>query len=123
MATNKEPSMTLQKKTLARYRQYFPNETLRETSARTGIQITRVFRLFNGKNMKVGELEAFESAINLKIAENPSMTLLSEAVDEAGALLTNEELAKITDYIQRKVKCRSFARLYIRNNYSNVSIA
>lgn len=115
--------MTLQKKTLSRYRQYFPNETLRETSARTGIQITRVFRLFSGKNMKVGELEAFESAINIKIAENPSMARLSEAVDEAGAILTNEELAKVTDYIQRKVKCRSFGRLYIRTDYSNASIA
>lgn len=115
--------MTLQKKTLSRYRQFFPNETLRETSARTGIQITRVFRLFNGKNMKVGELEAFESAINLKIAENPNMAKLSAAVEEAGAILTNEELAKITDYVQRKTKCRSFGRLYIRTDYSNVSIA
>lgn len=115
--------MSLQKKTLSRYRHYFPLETLRETSARTGIQITRVFRLFNGKTMKVGELEAFEAAVNLKIAENPSMTRLLEAVDSAGAILTNEELAKITDYVQRKVKCRSFSRMYIRNDYTNASIA
>jgi hypothetical protein len=115
--------MTLQKKTLSRYRQYFPNETLRETSARTGIQITRVFRLFGGKNMKVGELEAFEAAINIRIAENPSMSRLSEAVEAAGAILTNEELAKVTDYIQRKVKCRSFSRMYIRAEYNNASIA
>jgi hypothetical protein len=115
--------MTLQKKTLARYRQYFPNETLRETSARTGIQITRVFRLFGGKNMKVGELEAFENAITIKIAENPAMSHLAEAIDAAGAVLTNEELEKVTDYIQRKVKCRTFSRLYIRTDYSNASIA
>lgn len=115
--------MTLQKKTLFRYRQHFPNETLRETSVRTGIQITRVFRLFSGKNMKVGELEAFEAAVNLKIAENPSMARLSETVEEAGALLTNEELARVTDYIQRKVKCRSFSRMYIRSDYNNASIA
>ncbi len=115
--------MTLQNKTIARYRQYFPHETLRETSARTGIQITRVFRLFNGKNMKVGELEAFESAINIRMAENPAMAKLAATVEEAGAVLTNEELAKATDYLQRKVKSRSFARLYIRNDYSNASIA
>lgn len=115
--------MSLQKKTLARYRQYFPQETLRETSARTGIQITRVFRLFNGKTMKVGELEAFESAIKLRIAENPAMALLSEAVEEAGAVLTNAELAKVTDYVQRKVKARSFARLYIRTQFDNAIIA
>lgn len=115
--------MSLQKKTLSRYRQYFPNETLRETSTRTGIQITRVFRLFNGKTMKVGELEAFESAVTMKIAENPSMTYLLSSIDEAGAILTNEELAKITEYVQRKVKCRSFARTYIRSDFNNASIA
>lgn len=115
--------MNLQKKTLARYRQYFPSETLRETSARTGIQITRVFRLFNGKTMKVGELEAFENAINLRIAENPAMQLLAASVEEAGALLTNEELTRVNDYIQRKVKSRTFARLYVRTQYNNASIA
>ena len=115
--------MTLQKKTLSRYRQYFPNETLRETSARTGIRITRVFRLFNGKTMKVGELEAFENAVHMKIAENPAMARLDEVIEEAGAVLTNEELAKVTDYIQRKVKCRTFGRMYIRSDYTNASIA
>lgn len=115
--------MNLQKRTLSRYRQYFPNETLRETSARTGIQITRVFRLFNGKTMKVGELEAFENAVNIRIAENPAMARLSQAVEEAGAVLTNEELMKVTDYVQRKVKCRTFSRLYIRSEYNNASIA
>lgn len=63
--------MSLQSTTLSRYRQIFPQETLRETSARTGIQITRVFRLFGGKPMKVGELEAFDRAIKEKMAENP----------------------------------------------------
>ena len=115
--------MTLQQKTLQRYRQLFPNQPLREISACTGIQITRVFRLFNGKIMKVGELEAFESAITIRIAENPNMSLLSEAVESAGAILTNEELAKVTDYVQRKVKARSFSRMYIRNDYTNASIA
>lgn len=115
--------MSLQKRTLARYRQYFPTETLRETSARTGIQITRVFRLFNGKTMKVGELEAFENAIHVKIAENPAMALLSQSVEEAGAVLTNDELLKVTDYVQRKVKCKTFGRMYIRTEYNSASIA
>ncbi len=115
--------MSLQKRTLARYRQYFPHETLREVSARTGIQITRVFRLFNGKTMKVGELEAFENAIHLKIDENPAMAMLSQSVEEAGAVLTNDELMKVTEYIQRKVKSRAYSRLYIRSEYTNAIIA
>ncbi len=115
--------MTLQEKTLHRYRQLYPNQPLREISARTGIQITRVFRLFNGKIMKVGELEAFESAINEKIAENPSVAKLSSVIEEASTILTNEELAKIAEYVARKVSAKTFARFYIKPNYESAIIA
>lgn len=115
--------MTLQEKTLQRYRLLFPNQPLREVSARTGIQITRVFRLFNGKVMKVGELEAFEQAINDKLAENPSFARLSNVVEDASALLTNEELIKLAEYIARKVSAKTFARGYIKSNYESAIIA
>ena len=108
--------MNLQKKTLARYRQFFPQDTLRETSARTGIQITRIFRLFNGKNMKVAELEAFENAVEMKLAENPSFARLTRALEDASAIMTNSELAKIADYVERRVQCKSYSRLYITTN-------
>ncbi len=115
--------MTLQQKTLQRYRQLFPNETLREISARTSIQITRVFRLYNGKTMKVGELEAFEKAINDKIAENPSFARLNSVVEEASCILTNEELSKVAEYITRKVSARAYSRLYVGSNYESAIIA
>jgi len=115
--------MTLQQKTLHRYRQLFPREPLRQISARTGIQITRVFRLFNGKIMKVGELEAFEKAINEKIAENPSFERLTSVVEEASTILTNDELARVTEYIERKVSARTFGRFYIKPNFESAIIA
>lgn len=115
--------MTLQQKTLQRYRQLFPNETLRETSARTGIQITRVFRLFNGKIMKVGELEAFETAISNRRLENPSLEKLSQAVEQASTVLTNDELAKVAEYIARKISVRTFSRFYVKPNYESAIIA
>jgi len=115
--------MTLQQKTLQRYRQLFPNETLREISHRTGIQITRVFRLLNGKTMKVVELEAFEKAINQKIAENPSYANLTTIVEEASCILTNEEISKVTEYISRKVVARTYGRLYVRSSFDSAIIA
>ncbi len=115
--------MTLQQKTLQRYRLLFPNDTLREISARTGIQITRVFRLFNGKIMKVGELEVFEKVINVKISENPSFASLNTAVEEASSILTNDELAKVAEYIKRKITARTYGRMYIRTNYESAIIA
>lgn len=115
--------MTLQEKTIQRYRQAFPHHALREVSAHTGIQITRVFRLFNGKVMKVGELEAFEKAIHLKMAENPSFENFSNTVKEAASILTNEELKKITEYINRKVSAKSFSRGYFKTTYESAVIA
>lgn len=115
--------MTLQEKTLQRYRLLFPNQPLREVSARTGIQITRVFRLFNGKVMKVGELEAFEKAINEKMAENPSFSKLSSLMDDASSMLTNEELTKLSEYVARKLSAKSFSRGYVKSNYESAIIA
>lgn len=105
--------MKLQQRTIQRYRQLFPDETLRQTSLRTGIQITRVFRLFNGKIMKVGELEAFEEAINKRIFENQSFGKLQELIDDAATLLTDKEISKINDFIERKIVVKKFSRTYI----------
>ena len=115
--------MTLQTKTIQRYRMYFPQETLRQVSARTGIQITRVFRLFNGKPMKVGELEAFEKALDEKMAENPSFSRLNYSIQEVGSLLTDQEIAKVADYLERKVANKKFSRTYIRPIFEDASIA
>ena len=108
--------MSLQNNIIAKYRQLYPNDTLREISARTGIQITRVFRLFSGKAMKVGELEAFQSAIDKKLGENPESHRLQRILDEAMYILTSSELSKINSYIERKVLNKNVGRLYISTN-------
>ncbi len=115
--------MHLQKKTLERYRKFFPGETLRETSERTGIQITRIFRLFGGKTMKVMELESFEKAISEKIAESPNFSHLNEVMEEASALLTNDELGQLTAYVKRKLIAKSYSRMYVRHNFNDAIIA
>jgi hypothetical protein len=115
--------MSLQSKTIERYRLFFPAETLREVSARTGIQITRVFRLFNGKPMKLGEFESFEKAITQKIAENPNYARLNYVLEEASSLLTNEELGKLADYVERKVANKKYVRTYIRAIFEDAIIA
>ena len=115
--------MTLQQKTLHRYRQLFPNKPLREISACTGIQITRVFRLFNGKIMKVGELEAFEKAINEKVNLNPQVGNLTNLIEEASVILTSDELKKVAEYVARKVSAKKFGRFENQFNYQSANIA
>lgn len=115
--------MSLQSKTIQRYRHFFPQDTLREVSSRTGIQITRVFRLFNGKTMKVGELEAFENAVQNKIDENPAGSRLNNLLEESLGILTHDELKTLADYIERKVTSRKYSRTYISQNLENAIIA
>lgn len=62
--------MKMQNYVLKRYRELYPHHTLKEISDQTGIQISRVFRLFNGSEMKVSEYEAFQNFLE----GNPSNT-------------------------------------------------
>ena len=44
-----------QTKLIQMYRKKFPNESFRKMSKRTGIQISRLFRVFNGQEMRISE--------------------------------------------------------------------
>jgi hypothetical protein len=115
--------VTLQNRTLHRYRQLFPQKTLKEISLQTGIQITRVFRLFNGKTMKVKELEAFEEVIARKLSQSPNYAGLNLALEEASAFMSNDELGKLLDHVQRRIKLKSYARLSGNENHKDANIA
>lgn len=115
--------MTMQQRTLDRYRKFYPNDTLRQTSQRTGIQMTRIFRLYNGMNMKVQELEKFENAINQKLKENPSFSQFQKTFELASAVLTNEEISSLTHIISRKIKNKSYSRSYYKSSYEDAIIA
>ena len=67
--------MNLQEITIKRYFDHNPNHSLREISSNTNIQITRVFRLLNGAQMKLSEYEAIENVLNKK---NSHSTLSTE---------------------------------------------
>lgn len=115
--------MNLEKKVLQRYRQFFPQDNLRETSERTGIQITRVFRLLNGKSMKVSEFEAFEKAIQSKLQQSSHFSQLTDVLEKASAVLTNSELEKLIEKVERKTMARSYGRFYISTNHQDINIA
>ena len=53
----------IQEQILNEYKNKFPNDGLKEISLKTNIQLTRVFRLFNGSEMKLKEYEAFKNII------------------------------------------------------------
>lgn len=73
--------------------------------------------------MKVMELEAFEKAVTEKIAESPNFSKLNEVMEEASALLTNEELGLLTAYVKRKLIAKSYSRMYFRHHFNDAIIA
>ncbi len=56
--------MDLQKSTIAEFKKAYPAITLKKASEVLGIQITRVFRLFNGHKMRLVEYEKFKRVLS-----------------------------------------------------------
>ena len=55
--------MKLQDWIIDKYTNLYGLKTLKEISKDTGIQVTRVFRLMHGKEMKIGEFEIFQEKV------------------------------------------------------------
>ncbi len=55
---------------LSKYRQHYPQTTLKQISQQTGISQTRVHRLFNGYAMKLKEYEIFFNILKMKNNDN-----------------------------------------------------
>lgn len=95
---------TLEKEVIRRYRQVFPKDTLKSISEKTGIQITRVFRIMNGKPMKVRELEIFERILKSQCRETKKLTEIERLTKLAVSYLSVRDLDQIVQYIERKIK-------------------
>lgn len=95
---------TLEKEVIRRYRQIFPHDTLKVISQKTGIQITRVFRIMNGKPMKVTELEAFERILSSQCGEIKNLSEMDRLTKLAASLLSIQDLEKIVQFIERKIQ-------------------
>lgn len=67
-----------QKQLLLNYKTTFPDDTLKIISKKTGIQQTRVFRLFNGSEMKISEYKSFMSLLNQEPKENNKISNLAK---------------------------------------------
>jgi hypothetical protein len=115
--------MSLQDKILQRYKKVHPHQTLKEASVLTGIQITRIFRLFNGKKMKVDELETFERLIQAKIDQRPQLNRLKSLLEEISFQLDDSDITKIADVIERKISHKKFSFSISQINNDNRNIA
>ncbi len=96
--------MKLQEKILREFQQTFPNETLRNISELTGIQLTRVFRLMNGSAMKLDEYESFLAAIESQLPAAELQQGFDGAIYQARRKLPLRELQRIADFVERRLR-------------------
>lgn len=104
--------MSLQTITIKRYLDHFPKQSLREISNNTNIQITRVFRLLNGSQMKLKEYEAFERAIDQKrfqgFSSSEDFIFTSKECLEH---LSESKLSELQNEMKQSLKVKKFLKL------------
>ena len=92
--------MELQKTILSQYMLLNNGPTLKKITDDTGIQITRVFRLFNGSTMKLSEYQTFQR----KVKEKMGLTdTLEEIAFDCSLKLSPEATKEIETYLRRKL--------------------
>ncbi len=90
--------MKLQKWVIEKYINLTGLNTLNDISKDTGIQITRVFRLIHGKEMKLKEFEIFQSKIFKNLKKSSSILSL---INECLLKLGDPKLEEIDETLRR----------------------
>jgi len=105
--------MELQKKLLKQYEQTFETPTLRKMSQDSGIQLTRLFRIFNGYQMKITEYEM----IRKKVLERKGLVgNIEELAFNCSTKLSLEMNQEIESFLKRKLE------LWNLKNLKNVNM-
>ena len=93
--------MDLQKIVMNQYMLLNGKPTLKKISEDTGIQLTRVFRLFNGSTMKLSEYQIFSK----KVKEKMGLTDGLEAIAfECSLRLSPEAIKDLEVFLKRKIE-------------------
>ena len=101
MSHKQEGVMKLQKTILNQYMLLNNKPTLKKISEDTGIQLTRIFRLFNGSTMKLMEFEVF----NKKVKEKMGLTDGLEAIAlECSLKLSPGAILDLEVFMKRKIE-------------------
>ena len=93
--------MSMQMWIIEKYIRLTGNKTLKEISKDTGIQLTRVFRLLHGKEMKLTEFEIFQKKSFYNFEK--SLSIISLA-NECAFKLDENRILDISNFMERTLK-------------------
>ncbi|MDA8793595.1 hypothetical protein N9N67_10120 [Bacteriovoracaceae bacterium] len=98
--------MKLQNEIINEYKKKFPNDKLKDISARTGLNITRIFRIFNGATLKINEYEIFCQVINQikKTNQEPeqhyqNLNVISQAMEKLPPKILQQTINQLSYYL------------------------
>lgn len=93
--------MDLQKTILSQYMLLNGKPTLKKISEDTGIQLTRVFRLFNGSTMKLSEYQVFSKRVKEKMGLTDGLEAIAF---ECSLKLSPEAIKDLEVFLKRKIE-------------------
>ena len=99
--------MEPQNEILEKFKILFKFPTYREISKATGIQSTRLFRIFNGYEMKLSEYIIIEKIINNK----KNICSLIRTIEECSKELEIEALKEIESYSLRRLQIKRLNKI------------
>lgn len=91
----------LQQAILRQYQEHFPGLTYRAIAEHTGIQLTRIFRIINGSEMKLREYEIFYLKLQECGAVGERLSTLSREAEKA---LSSTALQGLCGEVERRLK-------------------
>jgi len=92
--------MNVQLEVLSKFKSLYGDPTYKQISTLSGIQMTRVFRISNGYEMKLSEYLKLKSLIDEKIEKSFK---LDEVVERCKMELSEYSLKEVEIFCQRKL--------------------
>lgn len=105
--------MELQKIVLSQYMLLNQNSTLKKISNDTGIQVTRVFRIFNGSTMKLSEYQIFQQRVKEKMGLTDTLDAIAF---DCSLKLSPEAIKEIEIYLKRKIEIWKIKQVSTQKN-------
>ncbi|MFZ9000999.1 MAG: hypothetical protein ACO20H_06825 [Bacteriovoracaceae bacterium] len=90
--------MNLQDSIIKSYKELFGKRTLSSISKHTGLNISRLFRIFNGAKMRLDEYEIFRC----RILETKGHMFIE--LEPLMLMLDNDEAHRVRNNLERKLK-------------------
>ncbi|MCP4914200.1 MAG: hypothetical protein GY909_13895 [Oligoflexia bacterium] len=93
--------MTMQENLIKEFRDTFTRMTLNELTNLCDIERTRLFRIFNGYEMKISEYEKIKACLTTELGNESSLErVASDCVNS----FKERECLKISDQLRRKMR-------------------